>query len=335
MRAFDYSRPVSIDEVISTLASGSDRDAVRPLAGGTDLLTLMKHDIVTPGLLVDIKRLPELTNAIDTTGERVMIGALTKLAQIESNPEIQRDFTALAEASAIAATPQLRNMATIAGNLLQRPRCWYFRNPQIDCWLKGGNDCPARHGENGLHAIFATEESRCVAVHPSDPAAALLAFNADVDVQGRSGARTVPLREFFALPTDDRRTETTLEPDELVVSISIPRPNSGTRSAYLKSMDRKVWAFAVVGVAATARVVEGVIAEASLVLTGVAPIPWVVTTAAEALVGQEPSESLFARVADSALAQAKQISDNGYKVPIAKTLIRRALASVTESQSPR
>jgi xanthine dehydrogenase YagS FAD-binding subunit len=294
----------------------------------------MKHEIISPSLLVDIKRLPELTDVIDTNGQRVVIGALTKLAQIEGNPELRRDVTALAEAAAIAATPQLRNMATIAGNLLQRPRCWYFRNPQINCWLKGGHDCPARAGENELHAILATGESPCVAVHPSDPAAALLAFGAEVEMRGQNGSRTVPLGQFFAFPTDDRRTETTLEPDEVIVSISLPRPNPGTQSTYLKAMDRKVWAFAVVGVAATARVSDGVIAEASVVLSGVAPIPWVVATAADELVGQEPSQPLFARVAESALAEAAPLTHNGYKVPLAKTLIRRALATVTSHQLP-
>src|SRR4051794_22426494 len=132
MRPFDYSRPTALDEAIAPIAAPSDRDSVRPLAGGTDLLTLMKHEIVNPNLLVDIKRLPELTDSIDITGNGLTMGALTKLAQIENDSTIREDFTALAEAAAIAASPQLRNMATIAGNLLQRPRCWYFRNQHID-----------------------------------------------------------------------------------------------------------------------------------------------------------------------------------------------------------
>ncbi len=288
----------------------------------------MKAEIVNPARLIDIKRLPELTNTIDVTADGVRLGALTTLAQIETNEAIRKSYTALAEASALAATPQLRNMATIGGNLLQRPRCWYFRNPHLACWLKGGTDCPARDGENQLHAIF--DVSPCVAVHPSDPAAALIALGASIEVRGLSGDRTIPLAECFAPPTAERRSETLLGEDEVIVAVRLPVPAPGTRSTYLKAMDRKAWAFAVTGVAAVVRMDGGTIGEARLTLSGVAPVSWVATTAERELAGQVPNEDLFARVAEIAVAESRPLSRNGYKVPLVKALIRRALRAVTE-----
>ena len=326
MRAFDYTRPAGLDDAISLMAQPNGTGGTRFLAGGTDLLTLMKTEIVTPDRLIDIKRLPELTSAIDVTAEGVTLGALTTLAQIKTHDTVRAAYTALAEAAALAASPQLRNMATLGGNLLQRPRCWYYRNPHLDCWLKGGADCPARHGENQLHAIF--ETSPCVAVHPSDPAPALIALDASVSLRGSSGERTVPLAEFFAPPEEERRTENVLGDDEVIVSIRLPAPAAGQRSTYLKAMDRKVWAFAVVGVAAALRVVDGRIEDARLTLSGVAPVPWQARAAERELIGQTPGDALFARVADVAVAESAPLSLNGYKVPLTRVLVRRALARV-------
>lgn len=173
MKPFAYASPRVVDDAVALLAN--DDDAAF-LAGGTDLLTLIKGDLLAPSQLVDIKRLAELEDAITLRGETVRIGALATLSDLESHPLIAEHAPALAEAAALAASPQLRNMATIGGNLLQRPRCWYFRDAAIPCWLKGGDSCPARTGENQQHAIF--DLSPCVAVHPSDPAAALLAHDA-------------------------------------------------------------------------------------------------------------------------------------------------------------
>ncbi|MGH2368327.1 MAG: FAD binding domain-containing protein, partial [Chloroflexota bacterium] len=249
MRPFEYASPASVEEAITLL--GQDGDGafrplarVQPLAGGTDLLTLMKADVAAPSRLVNVKRLDGLTGSIQETAAGLTLGSLTTLAEIETSATIKQRYPVLAEAASLAATPQLRNMATIGGNLLQRPRCWYFRNPRIQCWLKGGDDCPARDGENQFHALFG--ESPCVAVHPSDPASALLALDADVRLRGPSGERILPLAGFFAMPEEERRTETVLRRDELVVSIDVPSLPDGTRSTYLKAMDRKVWAFALV-----------------------------------------------------------------------------------------
>jgi xanthine dehydrogenase YagS FAD-binding subunit len=300
---------------------------VQPLAGGTDLLTLMKADVAAPSRLINVKRIAALEAGIEETGDGLVLGALTTLTDIETSQVIRERFPVLAEAAAVAATPQLRNMATIGGNLLQRPRCWYFRNPRIHCWLKGGEACQARDGENQFHALFG--HSLCAAVHPSDLAPALVALDAEVRLRGRSGERTLPLTEFFALPVEARRTESVIRGDELVLSIRIPPVPAGTRSTYLKAMDRKIWAFALVGVAAAVRLDGRRVEHARVVLGGVAPIPWRAAGAEQVLAGSEPSDDLIAHATDAALAEATPLGHNAYKVPLAKALIRRALAAVT------
>jgi xanthine dehydrogenase YagS FAD-binding subunit len=333
MRAFAFVRPETIAEAAALLdgreTGSANGDAL--LAGGTDLLTLMKADLAAPARLIDIKRLAELDNRIEENDHGLTIGALVTLAQLEEDPRVTSLYPALAEASSLAATPQLRHMATIGGNLLQRPRCWYFRNPRVHCWLKGGDECQAREGENQRHALF--DVSPCVAVHPSDPATALLALNASVRLRGGSGERDLPLADFFAPPANDRRMESTIRGDELIVSVHLPSA-PGLSSTYLKAIDRKVWAFALVSVAASIRVAEGCISDASLVLGGVAPVPWRAEAAERILSGAEMSDELVTRAADAALEGAQPLAHNGYKVPLAKALIRRALISLTAQGSP-
>ena len=324
MRPFEYTSAPTLDAALDILSLTND-GAIRPLAGGTDLLTLMKADIVTPDHLVDIKRANGLTSGIEETSDGVRIGALTSLTEIETHPLIRERYTALAEAAAIAATPQLRNMATIGGNLLQRPRCWYYRNPLFHCWLKGGDTCHARDGQNRQHAIF--DASPCVATHPSDPAMALLALDASVTVRGASGERQIPIAEFFTLPADDHRVETSLQPGELILSIDLPATSS--RSTFYKAMDRKVWAFALVSVAASIAITDGKITDARVVLGGVAPIPWRVEAAEQTLIGSASDSTTFDRAAEAALADAEPLEHNSYKVPLAKSLIRRAMDSLT------
>jgi xanthine dehydrogenase YagS FAD-binding subunit len=219
-------------------------------------------------------------------------------------------------------------MATVGGNLLQRPRCWYFRHEHLNCWLKGGEECPAYAGQNQLHALFGG--GPCYAVHPSDLAPALLALDAQVRLRGSAGERMIPLEELFALPVADRRTETTIAPDELLTALVLPPLAAGTHSLYLKAMDRKVWSFALVSVAARLRVVQGRIEEARLVLGGVAPIPYRVAAAEALLVGQSTSEETFTRAAEAALAGARPLAHNGYKVPLALNLIRHAFTTLTD-----
>jgi xanthine dehydrogenase YagS FAD-binding subunit len=324
MRAFDYLRPESIDEAISLL--NETDSSSRLLAGGTDLLTLMKHGISEPQRLVDIKRLPELSSEVEMENGGLLIGALTSLTRLEEDELVEARYPALREAARAAASPQLRNMATIGGNLLQRPRCWYYRAEQVQCWLNGGTECFARDGENEYHGVF--DESPCVAVHPSDLATALLALEAEVSLLGPGGERTVPIDAFFVPPTDERRTETTLSPDEIVVAVHLPAARAGTQSNYLKAMDRKVWAFALIGVGVQATMENGWVRDARLALGGVAPAPRLMTDAMAMLTGEVITEELATRVADTALDGATPLTKNGYKVPLAKSLIRQALLSL-------
>jgi xanthine dehydrogenase YagS FAD-binding subunit len=320
MRPFDYTSPSDTSETLSLL--GED---ARPFAGGTDLLTLMKADVTAPAVLVDVKR--SLGGGIEEEEGEIRLGALTTLAEIEQSASIRDRLPALAEACALAATPQLRNMATIGGNLLQRPRCWYFRSPLFKCWLEGGDECQAREGENQQHAVF--DHSPCVAVHPSDPAVALLAYDATATLRGPSGERTIPLHELLQPPTEQRRTESTIAPDELIAHVRVPVPAAGTRSVYLKAMDRKIWAFALVSVAVVTRVEAGKVAEARIALGGVANVAIRASTAEQALTGTAPDEAVFARVAGAALEGAQPLALNGYKLPLLRGLLTQALRAAT------
>jgi xanthine dehydrogenase YagS FAD-binding subunit len=259
------------------------------------------------------------------------VGAATTLAEIERDAVLLGGYTALAQAAAAAASAQLRNMATLGGNLLQRPRCWYFRHPDIRCWLKGGEVCQAREGENRQHALFGS--APCVAVHPSDLAAALLAFDADLRACGPRAERVLPLDEFFAVPEDGRRTENTLKADELIVSIRMPSHPGETRSTYLKAMDRQAFAFALAGVAAVMRLSgEGRIAHARVVLSGVAPIPWRARAAEQVLSGARASETVFKDAAEAAVQDAMPLRHNGWKIPLTRTLVTRALQSLVQQK---
>ena len=273
-------RPESLEEASAALADGAVA-----LGGGTDLVPLLRDRIVQAETLV------ELRAAIPTGISGRTIGAGTTLGELEADPQIP---AALREACRLAASPQLRAMGTIGGNLLQATRCWYWRLT-FPCYLHGGETCHAKEGQHREHAIFGNE--RCASAHPSDPAAALLALGATV----RTDRRELPLADLYRLPTDDDRDVTALQPGELILELDVPPPDA---SVYLKAMDRQRWAFALVGVAAAR--VDG---ETRLALAGVAPVPWLLTA---------PEE----------LDRATPLPGNAYKVELARALVRRALAAL-------
>ncbi len=317
MKPFAYSRPSSLDEALALLGPSA-----RALAGGTDLLTLMKADLVAPERLVAIA--PLLPKGVAREPEGISIGAATTLAELARDATLAQRFTALAQAARIAASPQLRNMATLGGNLLQRPRCWYFRHRLAHCWLKGGSACFARDGENRQHALFS--DGGCVAAHPSDLAPALLAFDASVRLRGAQGERIVPLEELFALPADERRRETTLREGELVLQVTMPSHPEETRRVYLKEMDRQAFAFALASAAAVVRLSSRQrIGHARLALGGVAPIPWRAHAAERVLLGAELDDDLIDAAADAAVEGAAPLKGNAFKLPLLKALVRRAL----------
>jgi len=320
VKPFEYTTPNTIEQAVAALGPGT-----RAFAGGTDLLTLMKADIAAPERLVNVKTL--LPRGIEARPDGLEIGALTTLAEIEQHPVIAQGYGALAQAAALAASPQIRNLATVGGNLLQRPRCWYYRNARINCWLKDGADCPARDGENRNHALYGG--GPCYAVHPSDLASALVAFDAALWLHGRGGERTLELADFFALPVAERRTETVLAADQLLLRLRLPPHPPETRSCYLKAMDRKAWAFALAGVACVLRLSGDKIAHARIVLSGVAPIPWRAAAAERELQGAVAGPDRFAAAAEAAVQEAAPLRHNGYKVPLTKALVRQALTALT------
>jgi xanthine dehydrogenase YagS FAD-binding subunit len=276
----ELRRPDSVEAAAAALGNGSVA-----LAGGTELVPLLRDGIVAADTLVEVRQV--VPRGIDGT----RIGAGTTLAELEVEPEIPQT---LREACTLAASPQLRSMSTIGGNLLQATRCWYWRL-KFPCYLHGGDICHARAGQHREHAIFGN--ARCASAHPSDPAAALLALGAQL----RTTARELPLAELYRLPTDDDRNVTALQPEELILELDVPQPEA---SVYLKAMDRRKWSFAIVGVAA-ARFSDGV----RLALAGVAPVPWALSS-------------------PDALEQATPLPGTAYKLDIARALIRRAVEAV-------
>lgn len=320
MQPFIHIQPSSLDEARSLLDAET-----RLIAGGTDLLPLMKEGVVAPRRLVDLKVAAELREIrLDADGLR--IGAMATLSELERHADLARGWTALAQAAGEAASPQLRNMATIGGNLLQQARCWYFRG-DFHCWLKGGTECHARNGRNEQHAIF--DGSPCVAVYPSDPPAALLAFDARLRILGPDGEREVSVAEFLAPPEDERRAFHKLAADELIAEVLLPPAAPERRSRYLKAMDRAVWAYALASVAVVADVRGGALHNVRVVLGGVANVPVRASEAEALLEGRVPDADLARRAGEAAVAAARPLEHNRYKVLLARNLVAQAVAELS------
>lgn len=324
MKLFDHVSAASAGEAASLLAHVPANEAAAPriIAGGTDLLTLMKADILAPARLIDLKPARALRYLRFEPDGSLRIGALATLADIERDAEVARRLPILPQSVRDAATPQLRAMATVGGNLLQRPRCWYFRG-DFACWLKGGTECYARDGENKYSAILG--ESACVAVHPSDLAPALIALGAEVVIEGAGGKRALPVEQLFAAPTAGERIEYRLQPGEVIAEIRVPAQSEGANGVYLKAMDRHGWAFALTSAAAQVALRDGKIEQARMVLGGVASVPWRARDAEALLAGQVLTPELAAHAAEAAVAGARPLAHNGYKVPMVRELARRAL----------
>jgi xanthine dehydrogenase YagS FAD-binding subunit len=326
MRPFEHVSATSAEHALERLNEG-DGVATRLIAGGTDLLTLMKAGLVEPVQLIDLKPVTQLRGITRQRDGSTRIGALTTLAELERDASLVDAFPILAQAIRDAATPQLRAMATVGGNLLQQYRCWYYRDG-LNCWLAGGDECFAREGQNQYHAIF--DSGPCVAVHPSDLAPALIALDATVTIQGQREVLVEHLVEYLlAAPTDDRRVAHRLGHGEIITEISIPAPATVARGVYLKAMDRQAWSFALASVAARLTLEGDMVREARLVLGGVATIPWRAREAESALVGQTLTSELAERAATLALQGATPLTLNGYKVRLAQELTRRAILLAT------
>jgi xanthine dehydrogenase YagS FAD-binding subunit len=293
--------------------------------GGSDLLGMVKEHLVAPDVLVSLKTIKGF-DQVKSSNSGVNIGGLITLDALSRNEVVRRQYTVLAEAAETVATPQVRNVGTLAGNVCQRPWCWYFRNG-FPCYKNGGNTCFSFGGENQFHAIFGGGPSYIV--HPSDTAVALMALDARFKIVGPSGERTLAAADFFALPQQNPARENVLAADETLAEVDIPAPRQGTRSTYHKIMDREAWTHAVVSAAIVLEMDKQICRSARVVLGGVAPIPWRLTKVEQMLAGQRVTEALASQAAEAALEGAKPLAKNAYKVPLTKGVVRRTLLELS------
>jgi xanthine dehydrogenase YagS FAD-binding subunit len=324
MKSFDYVRPTTIAEAV---AAASEPGAAY-LAAGTNLVDLMKDGIVRPDRLVDLTHLPGLDRIEHLPDGGVRIGTLVRNADLAHEPEFARRFPAVAEALLAGASAQLRNAATVGGNLLQRTRCAYFYDVAGACnKRKPGSGCDARGGETRLHAVLGWSES-CIATHPSDFCVPLVALDAVVEIEGRTGRREIPLESFHRLPGDAPEHETVLEPGELILAVRLPgeAADFAAHARYLKARDRTSYAFALVSAAAALRIDGDAIVAARLALGGVALKPWRAHAAERTLIGARPGAAAFRQAAEAALADAKPSGDNAFKIELARRIVARVLA---------
>lgn len=320
MNPFSYSKPSDVSQAINLAGPGT-----RFIAGGTNLLDLMKENVTRPERLIDITGLP-LQDIRPTPGGGLMIGALVSNADLAWHPLIEQRYPLLSHAILAGASPQLRNMASTGGNLLQRTRCYYFYDAAVPCNKREpGSGCPAKVGLNRIHAILGAS-NECVATHPSDMCVALAALEAVVHVQGRNGERMIEFADFHRLPGDEPERDNQLADDELVVAIELPAEGFAAHSTYLKIRDRASYAFALVSVAAALELDGDVIIDVRLALGGVAHKPWRDQEAEAVLIGQQASGKRFATAADILLKDAQPLEHNGFKIQLARRAIIRALS---------
>jgi len=319
MNRFEIAQPQSVAQARELLA---EKPGSVLKAGGIDVLDHLKEHLVEPPRLVNLKAVPGLDSISADPDGGLRLGPLATLAKVAASPEVRRSHAALAEACGEAASPQIRNVATLGGNVLQRPRCWYYRLESYRCLKKGGDVCYAVGGENRYNVIFGGGPS--YAPHPSNAAVALVALGASFVLEGPKGTRTVPAGEFFVLPSRDAQRENDLQPGEVLTEVRVP-PAAGARSTYDAVRERDGFDWPLVSVAAALKLEGRTVREARLVLGAVAPVPWRATRAEQALVGRPLGDEAAAAAARAATVGAAPLSDNGYKVGLVQSLVRRTL----------
>jgi xanthine dehydrogenase YagS FAD-binding subunit len=329
MNPFAYSKPTDVSAAIHLTGP-----ATRFIAGGTNLLDLMKENVARPEHLIDITGLP-LKDVTETAGGGLLIGALVSNADLAWHPLVEQRYPLLSQALLAGASPQLRNMASTGGNLLQRTRCYYFYDSKVPCNKREpGTGCPARDGVNRIHAILGASE-HCVATHPSDMCVALAALDAVVHVEGRAGRRSIEFADFHRLPGDTPERDNLLADDELITGIELPAESFASHSNYLKIRDRASYAFALVSVAAALDLDGGVVRDARLALGGVAHKPWRDKAVERLLIGKPATREHFAAAADAMLADAQPLAHNAFKVKLARRAIIRALSDAATGGAAR
>jgi xanthine dehydrogenase YagS FAD-binding subunit len=327
MKDFTLVRPRTLAEAVDLLPREKGR-RVALLAGGQDLLPELKEHLLEPERVVNLKGLPGLDRIEWGADGALALGALVTLEDLERDARVQQALPLLAQAAASVGSPQIRAVGTVGGNLNQRPRCWYYRTEDAHCLKKGGTHCYAFSGRNRYNAILGGGPSYIV--HPSDLAPPLVALGAEVVLAGPAGERRLLLEDYYVLPrqTDDQTVETVRAPDEILVSVRVPAPAPGMRGTWLKFRERHGYDWALSAVAAVAWLDDGRVREARLVLGGVAPRPWRCEAAERLLAGRALDAAACREAAQSALADARPLSDNGYKIPLTQALIVRALTSL-------
>lgn len=326
MNAFEWVNASTAADAVRLLkpanAQADADETPRAIAGGQDLLTTMKAYIERPSRVVNLKTIQGLNRIVSDGSGGLRIGATVTIAELEENADVARMYPGLSEAAKSIATPQIRHLGSVGGNLCQRPRCWYFRMETIQCRKRGGTTCYAATGQSKYNAIFDTGPSNIV--HPSDLGTMLTALNASVVIMGASAPRTIPIKDFFITPDKDVRHENILKDGEIVTEVQVPAPTG--KSTYIKFKERESLDFAISAVAAVIdRAGDGTVRSARLVLGGVASIPWHVPKAEAALVGKPLNEANITAAATAALEGAVPLDHNGYKVPLTQALVRRAL----------
>ncbi|MFK4489170.1 FAD binding domain-containing protein [Bradyrhizobium sp. USDA 336] len=330
MRPFSYQRASDPDMAVQALgaaAAANDpltKAAAQPLAGGTTLIDLMKLDVMRPTAIVDISPLAHAWSAIAPGGDGLRLGALAKMSDVAAHAEIQRNYPVIADSLKLAASAQLRNMATLGGNVMQRTRCNYFRDVSYENCNKRnpGSGCAAMDGVNRIHAVLGTSD-QCIATYPGDFAQALIALDAMVEITGKAGTRSMPFAQLHKAPGSTPDIETALQPGELISSFSIS--GRWPRSVYLKARDRQSYEFALSSAAIALDVQDGAIRDARVALGGVATVPWRAREAEAMLKGQRFDEALAQRVADAAFADARGRRYNSFKIALGKRVVARAL----------
>lgn len=322
MNRFEFARASSVAEARSLKA---EKAGSIWKAGGIDVLDHLKEHLLEPPRLVDIKSLPGMKDITVEADGSLKIGPLATLSQVASNASVQKTHKALAEACGDAASPQIRNVATIGGNVLQRPRCWYYRLESYKCLKKGGAVCYAVGGENRYHVIFGGGPS--YAPHPSNAAIPLVAFGASFTLEGEKGKRSVAASDFFTPPTTDPERENQLGKDEVLTEIRVPAA-TGLVSSFQAFRERAAFDWPLVDVAAVLRLENKVVKDARIVLGAVAPIPWRSKKAEDAILGKTLDDAAVLAAARGAIVGAAPLSDNGYKVSLVQTLVRRTLLSL-------
>jgi len=327
MKTFEFIRPADAGAAITTAAQAKTAQQgaeVRYIAGGTTLLDLMKLNVETPGRLLDINRLP--LDKIETTADGgLKIGATVRNSDLAHHATVRRDYAVLSQAILAGASTQLRNMATTAGNLLQRTRCAYFRDIAMPCNKREpGTGCPAITGSNRTLAVLGTSE-HCIATNPSDMCIAMAALEATIHVQGPKGSRAIPIGDFHLLPGKTPHRETVLEPGDLITHVTLPAPIKGSKQLYLKLRDRASYEFALASAAVVISITGQNVTRARIALGGVGTRPWRSQEAEAVLVGHPANGANFRRAAEAALRDAKPQSENGFKVELAKRCLTHAL----------